>query len=92
MTSRSTFRRRPAPEVPSAQQRLDALYRADCLLIEGYRAQIRQLQDEPQRIFRSMVKGELTIYGKPVQIEWPEGRPFGWTDEELLSLFPADEV
>lgn len=75
----------PVPR-PTAERRLDALYRADSLLIESYRAQIRELQEETPRLLRTLIKGDLTILGMPVSVTWPEGRPWGMTDDELARV------
>ncbi len=89
------MRRRAKPQppmpVPSTEQRLDALYRVDSLLIESQRAQIRELQEETPRLLRTLVKGDLTIFGMPVSVTWPEGCPWGMTDDELARMLgPAE--
>lgn len=43
-------------------------------------------QRETLMIAAMLTGGEgSTLFGKPVRfrLEWPEGRPFGWTDEQL---------
>jgi hypothetical protein len=70
---------------PSDRQRLDALYRADSIIIEGLRERVRGLEHEQERV---LIQGG-TVYGTPARIEWPEGRPFGYSDEQLVEMLSA---
>lgn len=74
---------------PSDRQRLDALYRADSIVIEGLREQVRKLRGEQQRTLIALIKGDAMVFGTPARIEWPEGRPFGWSDEQLVEMLSA---
>jgi hypothetical protein len=75
--------------------RLRGLYEADQVIIDGLKRQIRVLQFEKAYLTRAMLgDGELRILGKPVLVEmtWPEGRPAGLSDEEILSMYPLPDL
>jgi hypothetical protein len=71
---------------PVAERRLDVLYRVDSLLIESLRSEVRECREEQARTLQALVTGELRIFGMPVRAEWPEGRPFGMTDDQLRQM------
>jgi hypothetical protein len=75
--------------MPTAQQRLDALHRCDTVLIDSYRREIAQLRYEQQMLLHRLAAGgEVTLHGKPVRLEWPDGTPFGLEREQLGRLIP----
>ena len=72
--------------MPTAQQRLDALAKVDSIVIDGLHERLRIAEDHEWATLHALVKGELKIFGKPVALQWPEGRPFGLTDEQLAKM------
>lgn len=79
--------------VPEA--RLHALYEVDQQWIGSLKKQIRLLEFEKAKIIHAMFgRQELNILGKPVSIEvtWPEGRPYGLSDEDICGMIPVPEL
>ena len=75
--------------------RLRGLYEADKVIIDGLKRQIRVLEFEKAYLTHAMLGDkELRILDKPVHVEvtWPEGRPHGLTDADLLSMCPLPDL
>jgi hypothetical protein len=73
----------------TAEQRLDSLFRFDQQYIDHLKREIAMLEYQYAYLQRWLIAGgELTILGKRVEatLTWPDGRPYGLTDEQILEM------
>ena len=74
---------------------LETLDRINQDHIQHLKRTIKWLEYQNAYLARWLIAGgELTILGKPVQaqVTWPEGRPHGLADEQILEMIPLPSL